>query len=55
MALLSADALKYMEEESREIIHVELAVEETFRELFPAYMNFPLKICETMTERNQRK
>lgn len=43
MALLSADTLKYMEEESRKIIHVELAGEETFKELFLAHMNFPLK------------
>ena len=42
MALLSGEALQYMEEERKRFTHVELAGEETFKELFLAHMNFPL-------------
>ena len=42
MALLSETALEKMEAESREIVHVELAEEEDFKEKFLTYMNFKI-------------
>lgn len=42
MALLSKEVRSRMEEEKDQFIHVELAQESDFKELFPAHMNFPL-------------
>lgn len=42
MALLSKKQLNNMERESRSFMHVELAREEIFKELFLTHMNFPL-------------
>lgn len=41
MALLSAQTVREMERESREFVHVELAGEKAFQELFLVHMNFP--------------
>lgn len=42
MALLSTKVLGEMEEEAASLVHVELAAEEDFKELFLSHMNFPL-------------
>lgn len=43
MALLSERTLQSMKEESGNLVHVELAEEDTFKERFLGHMNFPLK------------
>lgn len=43
MALLSPETARKMARESKDFVHVELAGEEEFRELFLIHMNFPLK------------
>lgn len=42
MALLSTKVLGEMEEKAASLVHVELAAEEDFKELFLSHMNFPL-------------
>lgn len=48
MALLSSRVCRQMEEEKNRIMHVELAQETGFQELFLSHMNFPLQFQQGM-------
>lgn len=50
MALLSEDMLLQMEHRSRELIHIELAQEPEFQELFLEHMNFPVESEKTKNQ-----